>query len=681
MKSAVARFILLFALTITVLQLQAETSEVSPQIDAPADVVVSCDYWFSLGMLYDPTNPMFGRMVYGQSNIQKLKTIDRVCPAWCERNAHNGYDPDRFHDGKACDFYNQYYSPAHPHNKYPLVWGWDGYVNGATSPIEIRVDDRRKCGTGLIIRQFSVVENGLRYSDEQRIWILDCDPFYVSDDCLDQNDHIEWPLFCQQPDPLDGCFANLDPSNPQLGRPKVVNGGDDHCNLISIDFQDDTITVEAGACLKVLRTWTVIDWCQYHPLRFPGQGRWEYLQIIKVRDKLDPEITCEIGECTPAFKDTATMDCVGYIELRAEGIDSCTTTDHLRFGYKIDLYNDGDGQFGTFDIHVGPFTKVDEVPDIQENDYAEFPDSVLNASGTYPIGEHRLKWFVEDGCGNVALCDTVFEIKDCKAPTPYCKTGIVTVVMPSSMEIAVWASDLDDGSFDNCSDDLIFSFSSDTTEQSRIFDCDEIGQHEVEIWVTDEEGNQDLCKTTIEIQDPNDICPNNVVNGTVLAMSSGESLDMAGAELQLFDDGHYVRSEILTSNTFSLNIGDIQGEPSIRIVFNANALNGVTTSDALMIYRILLGKEDWHSVEERIAADVNGDCRISVGDAAMITKVLLGKLDDFTSRDINSYVFLPVNMPGFDMSTYCGADSRLVIDRQNMLPEYQFIPLKMGDLR
>ena len=49
----------------------------------------------------------------------------------------------------------------------------------------------------------------------------------------------------------------------------------------------------------------------------------------------------------------------------------------------------------------------------------------------------------------------------------HCKPGIITVVMPSSKSIEVWAKDLDDGSFDNCSR-VRLSLSSDLTDTMRV---------------------------------------------------------------------------------------------------------------------------------------------------------------------------------------------------------------------
>jgi hypothetical protein len=73
----------------------------------------------------------------------------------------------------------------------------------------------------------------------------------------------------------------------------VVNNADDNCSLISIEKFDEIFTIEPDACFKVLRKWVVIDWCQYDPFIDPNFGRWEALQVIKVRDQDKPVVTCE----------------------------------------------------------------------------------------------------------------------------------------------------------------------------------------------------------------------------------------------------------------------------------------------------------------------------------------------------------------------------------------------------
>ncbi|MBK9377282.1 MAG: hypothetical protein IPM86_02970 [Saprospiraceae bacterium] len=126
----------------------------------------------------------------------------------------------------------------------------------------------------------------------------------------------------------------------------------------------------------------------------------------------------------------------------------------MKWEYKIDLFADSKGKYGNFDHIVGSLTQREYenggIVKYKDNPYADNPANPLCADGTYPIGVHRIKWVIEDGCGNVTVKEDLFEIKDCKAPTPYCLSGIVTTVMPSTGCITIWAKDFDHGSYDNC---------------------------------------------------------------------------------------------------------------------------------------------------------------------------------------------------------------------------------------
>jgi hypothetical protein len=436
-----------------------------PIVVAPPDVVVSCMFWFddSEAALSDPTNATFGKVVQGLNSREKVKTWDIVCEEWCEDHPKYDYEPSRNRPAiwsQACDYYNSYYNDAHPNEKYELVWGYDGYVlRTCGAQPEIRVDDRRECGQGVILRDVIVTYQDpktggvVTYRDRQEIWVIDCDPFWVSEDCFEDEDCIEWPRFCQQPDPLDGCGANLDPyTNPDLGFPISVNGCDDNCALVAIQYEDEVYTIEDTACFKVIRTWIVIDWCTYDPLApkeydgdNPNQvtdGRWEFVQHIVVRDKVDPEV------CEPAVKDPADGICYGHIEICANATDDCSPDGWLVYDYKIDLYSDGVGHFGDYDLYAGKLTPDAHANgdrlDINSqltltrceaylqqsacNPYADDEGSSLCASGTYPVGLHTIYWFIEDGCGNVIKHVESFEVLDCKQPTPYCKDQTCRIV-------------------------------------------------------------------------------------------------------------------------------------------------------------------------------------------------------------------------------------------------------------
>ncbi|MBK7466230.1 MAG: hypothetical protein IPJ43_05080, partial [Saprospiraceae bacterium] len=97
-------------------------------------------------------------------------------------------------------------------------------------------------------------------------------------------------------------------------------------------------------------------------------------------------------------------------------------------------------------------------------------------------------------------------------------TGLITVPMPSSGCVDIWAKDLDAGSYDNCTPKsrLKFYFDGDTSRKSRRVCCEDFRRAgandeliiDVQVWGEDEEGNKDYCSTVIIVQDNLNICPN-----------------------------------------------------------------------------------------------------------------------------------------------------------------------------
>ena len=70
------------------------------------------------------------------------------------------------------------------------------------------------------------------------------------------------------------------------GRPEVKN--EDNCSLVAVQYVDELFDIVPDACFKILRRWTVLDWCQYDPSIGLLDGRWEYVQIILVNDSEEP---------------------------------------------------------------------------------------------------------------------------------------------------------------------------------------------------------------------------------------------------------------------------------------------------------------------------------------------------------------------------------------------------------
>ncbi|MBK9639877.1 MAG: hypothetical protein IPO72_00940 [Saprospiraceae bacterium] len=674
-----------------------------PTVVAPPNMVVSCWYWFDITKLTDPNDATFGRVVTNLSDRKKVVTKDLVCYKFCERNDYTGYPGyvqtnavPKPAPNQACEYYYQYFDTAHWDRKYELVWGFDGYVlSGCGSAPTITVNDLRECGQGVIQRIVSTQgPNNINVTAIQTIWFVDCDPFYVDDvTCNDPRyTDLMWPngVCTQTPVTIDGCGADISPDNPQLGRPQVINNADDNCALLSIEYFDEIFNIEPDACFKVLRRWVVIDWCQYDPFIDPNFGRWEALQVIKVRDQDRPVVTCNVGPCEPAVIDPVLGVCVGHISLTADATDNCSPLDWLFWEYKIDAYNDGKGVHGGYDFRVGTLTQrqynAGDTVEYSHNPFADDNHNPFNASGTYPIGIHKIKWFVEDGCGNVGVCESLFEIKDCKAPTPYCLTGVITVPMPASGCVEIWAKDLDHGSYDNCTakENLKFYFDGDDTKTFINVCCADFvaqGQNdelriEVEMWVEDEEGNKDYCKTVVIVQDNQDICPNTGSFGKITGNLKTEGGDVANpVDMQLYNNGNMMAQRVGSPYSF----GDLKLNVNYMVSPNRNDEhnNGITTQDIVKIQKHILGQTPLNSAYKLIAADVNNSGSVTAADMSELRKLILGLTSEFSK--VKSWTFVPAGYVFPDANNPWNAPrtSSLMLDNNKVV---DFVAVKMGDV-
>ncbi|NOT37150.1 MAG: T9SS type A sorting domain-containing protein [Saprospiraceae bacterium] len=662
----------------------------APSIVPPADVVVSCMFWFDLSKLTDPNDATFGRVVNDLSQRAKIKTTDIVCDLWCSPNPITNYPGSRSAVGNlACSHYNSLFQPAHPDTKYELAWGFDGYILstcGAT-PI-ITIDDKRECGQGKIERVFSVRgPNNTLISTVQTIWVVDCDPLYISSEYCDSQDDIIWPDCDGRGTLVEGCGSNTSPD--VTGRPKIINGADDACTLIAIQNFDEIFTIEQDACFKILRKWVVIDWCQYDPNISATHGRWEFTQVIKVRDTKKPIVTCNVGACEPAVLSGQTGACVGHISLTATATDSCTQADWLNYDYKIDAFNDG-----TIDFSVGPLTRrafaAGDKPLVRNNPNADDQNNPFDASGVYPIGVHKITWYVEDGCGNIGQCSSLFEIKDCKAPTPYCLTGIITVPMPTSGCVDIWAKDLDFASFDNCTpkNRLKFYFDGDRAKTSIRVCCDDFLKAKVndelrisvQMWVEDEEGNRDYCVTTVIVQDNQNICPNTGNLGSVTGeLRTEDGRKSASATVDLYKSGHIMDSRLtLADGTYSFKDLELSVEHMLKSTRDDNPLNGVSTADIVSIQKHVLSKELLNSPYKIIAADVNNSKSVTSADIAIIRKLILGSANNF--NNVASWTFIPEEVVFADKTQPWNYETEKKVIVNGVNQKQNFIAVKMGDV-
>ena len=477
-------------------------------------------------------------------------------------------------------------------------------VSVAYNDILITEDD---CGEGQITRVWTATAGTGQYSTASCIQIITItNPSYF------EESDITWPIDYE----AMTCGIGLEPENlPSPYNEPVLDEG--ICNNVAVGYTDQVLEFGgASACLKILRKWHVVDWCQASgnpdPTQ-PGPGIWHFTQVLKIINSSAPTITNFNGAATI---DNYEADCgstTATFEIMAD--DDCTDQTLLEYSWEFSTGLSGTGN---------------------------------SASGDFLNGNYSLTFTVNDQCGNSVWHIHDFEVKDAKLPTPICLLGIATSVMPSSGTVTIWASDFEDGSsYDNCTsyDDLHFSFSQDINDIFLNITCADIANNPlvpVTLYVTDAAGNFDFCSTFVNVQDPNGACvgpTSTPITGTI----ENENQEVIEEVIVTLSNaaGPMGLPVVTSSNGTYTFTGNTSASYDVTPGKDINYLNGVTTYDLVLISKHILGTEVLDSPYKMIAADANNTQSITTLDIVKLRALIL-HIDDELSAN-TSWRFVDAN--------------------------------------
>lgn len=446
---------------------------------------------------------------------------------------------------------------------------------------------------------------------------------------------------------------------PDFGEPEIFY---ETCELVAISYEDEVFNVVPDACYKILRTWTIINWCVVGTN--PGLIDEEVVEQPENQLGL-PFPQCDLdndGDCDGrTFRDSWRSGTPAN-QVRPSATDATRATVP-----DTDLDTDPWDGYVTYQQTIKVIDTVEpvfvsgcQIPNvcIEDNTCAatvtlptpEVTDCSsdvtisaqirigglwVNGYGPFlnlPPDTYQVRYTAIDNCNNQTICNTSVKVVDCKKPTPYCKTGIVVSLMNSTPPmIQVWASDLNDNSFDNCTQNLKFSFSQNTNETSVTYDCSHMNTTVlVNIWVTDAAGNQDFCQTQITVQDNANVCadPFIAIGGSITNEDNEGIQDVevnlsgsSSSSAMTAPDGSYQFNSILPGGDYTL-------VPSKDV----NPLNGVTTFDLVLITKHILGTQPLDSPYKIIAADANKSNSVTTFDLVEIRKLILFVNDNFPNN-------------------------------------------------
>jgi len=410
-------------------------------------------------------------------------------------------------------------------------------------------------------------------------------------------------------------LAGLEPSN-------LTQNADDisvstsSCNDIAIGWDDQVFYNVDNACLKIVRTWTVIDWCIVNANGGDiAIGTRTDDQVIRVYDNTPPTIDAVGSICIESASSSCAMQ-IDSSALQAMATDACTDNfpnQELTMSHSIE-YADGTAKSLT---------------------------GGLDARGSYPFGRSFVTWYAEDHCGNVAESRTEVFVKDIKKPTPYCLGNVVTATMNTDGSAEVWASDFDLGGTDNVTgncnnnDLLVYFLQNGSQSQNATFDCSDIPNgvsQEIllEVWFQDEAGLADFCIVTLDLQDNTDICPNAAGARVAGVVATEEDVMVENVMVSIEGMNSDFGTQMMTALNGEYAFNDVPMELDYQVTGerNDNPLNGVSTLDLVLIQRHILGVTPLGSPFKLIAADADDSGNISAVDLITLRKLILGIIQE-----------------------------------------------------
>jgi len=226
------------------------------------------------------------------------------------------------------------------------------------------------------------------------------------------------------------------------------------------------------------------------------------------------------------------------------------------------------------------------------------------------------------------------------------------------------------------------SFSADVNDTEILVSCDDIGELDIELWVTDENGNADFCTTTIDVQDNNDvdICDPTSELVTVAGIIYTEnSEEVESVQVGLMGaDAIYDMTEETGEYAFAdMPVGD---DYMVLPYKNDDHQNGVSTLDLVLIQRHVLGLGDLDSPYKLIAADVNYSENISASDIVILRKVILGVYEEFPSNTSWRFVDAEYNFPDATDPWAGNVPEDYEITTLDSDMDIDFIGVKTGDV-
>jgi hypothetical protein len=534
------------------------------------------------------------------------------------------------------------------------------------------------------------------------------------------------------------------------GAPKITalgNPGDVlsvTCPQVAVEFSEDRFDVvntgTPGACFKILRTWKVLNNCQfttnpsvqnlellknpgaewvkkagvcgavvprtytniagnmvplvpgspvgmlqvmYNPLiqdntcyAFDTDGYMEYTQVIWVNDTEKPEWT-DVPD--PVCQDVA-GSCAIKATIKVPKATDCT--DNLTYSYQV--IKNSDNSIVT---------------------YGNLKSNVELTFNKDDFGAYTVRFKASDNCGNFTSSDKALNINDKKKPTPVCYQGLSAALMPATGMVSVDATQFDAGSYDNCTTHANLKFRIESPANTSVvgtvppstssltFNCK--GLKIVRLWAIDEAGNADYCDTYVDLQYPWEGAPGAAVVSACppTGPTSVEQYTLAGAittekaqtvenvKVNLNANASAMGYKMTSAGSFLFSQMLQQGGSYVVAPeLDVNPSNGVSTFDLVLMSKHILNIQPLATPYQMIAADINKSKTITTFDMVELRKLILKINDKFTNNTSWRFVDKDFQFATTSGALVAGFPETKTLVNVNGNAKADFIAVKVGDI-
>ena len=456
------------------------------------------------------------------------------------------------------------------------------------------------------------------------------------------------------------------------------------CAMVQAGYEDTHVYFDGPGCSKIIRQWTVIDWCKYEPNTIANtkpekyalvkdlttheiywsygkdphdiqhDGWYSFQQVIKILDKDPPEL-----KYTDDQEYDLNGDCHAKIWLENKVIDHGECPGY-NTAVEIKVY-DGDHDHVLSDWVTAKNNK-------------EFKINL----GYLSAGWYKVHYHLKDGCGNVSDYVQKLKIVDKNPPHLICIKDLSTSIS-DDYGVSIWAKDYVHKVTGPCYDNnLTYSFSKDSHQPSLHFDCtnDGVGLHDMEVYVTASNGVWTSCNVTLMVADHSHC-------SDTTRQIAGKILNRYGYEIEGANAVAYVDDEMLVSEASNRKgTYDLKGIPydykagKVTAKYDDKSKNGLDAIDLIYLLRYVQGIDEFRRVEQKAAADFNSDGVVDLEDYLDLTYLIY----DVPGRELKyePWKFYEEKMRFSGISNHMTFFGPVKMHRFKY--QYNFIGIKNGDL-